>query len=156
MSTATLAVLCMEFSSRPPAIRRQQQLGQVVIPLPVEPGHVPDPLDPRVNRVRMLAEKPCGFLHVHVGLGYGAERLHQRALGLGIGIAERAGPGGRRRAHMAGAALHQQRANGQLGKLNDTLADAGEIESDRRLVQRLGQKRRGRMIAADADQHGRT
>src|SRR5687767_6165282 len=59
------------------AIGAEQQFRQVVIALTVEPGQLPDPLYPGVDRVRMSAEDAGSLLHIHVGIGDGAQSLDE-------------------------------------------------------------------------------
>ena len=65
--------------SHPPAVRREQQLREIAIALAVKPSHVLDPPDPRIDRVRMLAENAGGLLHIHVCVRDRAQRLNERA-----------------------------------------------------------------------------
>ena len=64
--------------SGPRAIGAQQQFGQIVVALAVECGHLPYPLDPRINRIRVFAENAGSLLHIHVGVSEGAQGLDER------------------------------------------------------------------------------
>jgi hypothetical protein len=49
--------------------------------------------------------------------------------------------------------MHQEIADRQAREPHDAVGDAGEVERDRRFVQRLGQEGGRGMIGADADAH---
>ena len=122
----------------------------------IEAGHVAYALDPGIDRIGVFAEQPGRLLDIHVGAGNGAQGLDERAPCLRIRIDESANPLRRRRAHIIGAAMHQQCPDRQIGELHDAAFDAGKIQGDRRLMQGTGQKGRRRMIGAQAGQNGRT
>ena len=103
----------------------------------------------------MFAEDSGGLLDIHVGVGNGAQRLNESARRLRVRADESGSPGGRRRSHIVGAAMHQQSTYRQIGELHDAIGDTGKIQSDRCLLQGLWQKRCRRVIGTDANQHGR-
>ena len=86
-------------------ICRKKQFGQVVVALAVEPGQFLDPLNPRINCIRMFAEESCSFLHIHISVGDCAQCLNKRAARVHIRIDKGRDPIRRRRLHIVTAAM---------------------------------------------------
>jgi hypothetical protein len=74
----------MSARSKSSTICRKKQFGQVVVALAVEPDQFLDPLNPRIDRIRMFAEESCSLLHIHVSVGDCAQCLNKRAASVHI------------------------------------------------------------------------